>query len=118
MPAKATVDAHDAEVGHATLMPSTAAGVQLGVANVCLVPRVWAPCLIEGGGPKEVLDKIELLVAESPVEFRQAFAGIQAWARCSCVARGAGQLPSSISTPLLTMFNEGQGLGNLLITSH
>ena len=44
--------------------------------------------LRERASPKTILDKIELLVAKSPVEFQAAFEGIQAWACYAYITRG------------------------------
>jgi hypothetical protein len=89
VPSQAVVDTHYAQENPSALMPSTTAGVVKSVARIGMVPRVWAPYLIQGGSPKETLDKIELLVAESPAEHRPAFESIQVWARYACVARSA-----------------------------
>jgi hypothetical protein len=43
------------------------------VADMCMIPIMWAPYCIKGGMPNAMLGKIDLMVAASSVEHRSVF---------------------------------------------
>jgi hypothetical protein len=51
-----------------------------------MIPLMWAPYFINGGAPKETLDKLELLVAAIPVAYW--YKVLLAWTQYACVAAG------------------------------
>jgi hypothetical protein len=87
VPSKVTLRIHYQQDHPTDLMPSTTLGSNQNLSNLCMVPLMWAPYLIAGGTPKEIFEKVELLVAASPAEHRPSFERIRQWTRYSCVAR-------------------------------
>ena len=63
MPTQATIDAHYAQANPPVFLSSDTVGEDLELMDVCMIPLMWAPYFIGGGTPKEILDKITLLIA-------------------------------------------------------
>jgi hypothetical protein len=88
VPTAEAIQAHYARNGILILVPSNVAGEDTEVADMCMIPLMWAPYFMEGGTPKATLDKIDTLVEASPEEHRPAFRFMQSWGRYACVAAG------------------------------
>jgi hypothetical protein len=76
-PTAEAIQAHYAPNGASVLVPSNIAGVDVEVADMCMIPIMWTPYFIEGDTPKAMLDKIDMLVEASPEEHCPTFRFIQ-----------------------------------------
>jgi hypothetical protein len=73
MPAQAAVHVHYLQNRPVMLMPSTTAGGEVEVSNMCMIPLMWVPYYIKGETPKATLDKIELLLVAVVPAFIQTW---------------------------------------------